>query len=138
VPTISHRTTFRNDNAFGDPAHESNTASEQNPGPKPGVINPSDNRTKESNSLLQYISCLKIQRESKEHNPASTREWGVSQINPPIMLHHPQLPAISKLMWSQVDHGLLSNGREKLRKTKTQRRRTARTEMHTMLILKIL
>jgi hypothetical protein len=53
---------------------------------------------------------LKIQRESKEHNQAGSRKWRISQINSPVMLHHPQLSAISKMMRAQVDHGLPSNG----------------------------
>jgi hypothetical protein len=112
MSTIRHRTTFRNDDAPRDPAYESDTTSEQDSGLKPGVICPSDNRTKETNSLLQYITRLKIQRERKKHNPASARKWGVSQINLPVMFHHPQLPAISNMMRTQVDHGLSSKPRE--------------------------
>jgi hypothetical protein len=136
MSTIHHRTTFRNDDAPRDPAYESDTTSEKDSGPKPRVICPSDNRTKETNILLQYITRLKIQRECKKHNPTSARKRGVSQINPPIMFHHPQLPAISNMMRTQVDHGLSSNGRGKLSKTKPQWRRTAGTESHTMFILK--
>jgi hypothetical protein len=54
------------------------------------------------------------------------------------MLHHPQLSAISKMMQTQVDPGLPSNGRRKLGKTKTQQRRAARAETHTMLFFEIL
>jgi hypothetical protein len=88
--------------------------------------------------LLQYFPGLKIQRESEEHDPAGSRKQRVSQINLPVMLHHPQLSAISKMMRTQVDHGLPSNGRRKLGKTKTQQRQAARAEMHTMLFFKIL
>jgi hypothetical protein len=87
--------------------------------------------------LLQYFPGLKIQRESKEHDPASSKERRVSQINPPIVLHHPQHPTISNVMRTQVDHGLSSNGLGKLSKTKIKWRRAARAETRTMLILKI-
>jgi hypothetical protein len=88
--------------------------------------------------LLQYFPGLKIQWESEEHDPAGLRKQRVSQINPPVMLHHPQLSAISKMMQTQVDPGLPSNGRRKLGKTKTQQRRAARAETHTMLFFEIL
>jgi hypothetical protein len=66
----------------------SDPAAKQDPGAEPRVLCPSDDRAKQTHSLVDDFPGLKVKQKSKKHHPTSSSEWTASQVDSPIMLNN--------------------------------------------------
>jgi hypothetical protein len=64
--------------------------------------------------LRDDVPGLKIKQKGKEHDPASSGEGTIPQIDALVMLFNINFSHGIKLMWTQIDHCLPSDWRAEL------------------------